>query len=302
LSVPPDKQKNILLCVLRDSVVKGSIRMSNPIITLLTDFGLRDHYVASMKGVILSLNPHATLIDVTHQVTPQDIHEGGFILANAYPCFPKGTIHLAVVDPGVGGSRRPILLVTEDHFFVGPDNGLFTFVMQREKRTRILSLTNPAYFLPRVSDTFHGRDVFAPVAGYLSRGIKPEAFGSRLRSPVRIDLREPSVRGNALTGEVVHVDAFGNLISNISEEALRSFSGMRPVVVRIGRRTIGRVRKSYGDGTRGEVMALVGSGGFLEISIREGNARSALRMQKGEKVKVELIAHSCFTTPCLAIS
>ncbi len=262
--------------------------MRNPIITLLTDFGLKDHYVASMKGVMLSINPHATLVDVTHQVAPQDIHEGGFILANAYPCFPRGTIHLAVVDPGVGGSRKPILLVTEDHYFVGPDNGLFTFVMQKEKRTKVLSLTNPAYFLPRVSDTFHGRDVFAPVAGYLSRGIKPEDFGSRLRSWVSLDVREPSVKGNALTGEVVHVDAFGNLVSNISEEALRGFSGKRPVMVRIGRRTIGRIGKSYGDGAKGEVVALIGSGGFLEVSVSEGNAQRALKIQKGEKVKVEV--------------
>jgi S-adenosylmethionine hydrolase len=262
--------------------------MRNPIITLLTDFGLKDHYVASMKGVILGINPRATVVDVTHQVNPHDIREAGFILVNTYHYFPKGTIHLAVVDPGVGGLRKPILLLAGDYLFVGPDNGLFTFVMQKEKRTKVLSLTNPAYFLHRVSNTFHGRDLFAPVAGHLSLGVKPEAFGRPLASWVRIEVEEPAVKETALIGEIVRVDTFGNLVSNISKGALRLFSGGRRVLVRIGRRSAGPLRRTYEEVERGEILALVGSGGFLEISVREGNAQKALRIRKGEKVKVEV--------------
>jgi S-adenosyl-L-methionine hydrolase (adenosine-forming) len=258
------------------------------IITLLTDFGTKDAYAASMKGVILNINPRATLVDITHQVAPQDIREGAFILASAYSYFPKGTIHLAVVDPGVGGPREPILAVTEKHYFVGPDNGLFTFVMGREKVTKVVSLTNPDYFLPKVSNTFHGRDVFSAVAGHLSRGIKADAFGSRLGSWVRIDIREPAVQGNTLIGEVVHIDAFGNLISNVAEKTLADFSEKRMIVVRTGRKAIRGIRKSYWEGKKGEVIALIGSGGYLEISVREGNAARTLKVKRGDKVGVEI--------------
>ena len=152
--------------------------MRNPIITLLTDFGLKDPYVASMKGVILRINPRCTLVDITHR-NPHDIEEGAFILANAYSTFPKGTIHLSVVDPGVGSPRKPILLVTKNYFFVGPDNGLFTFAAKREKVKQAIALTNPKFFLPQVSTTFHGRDLFAPVAAHLSLGVKPKDFWAR---------------------------------------------------------------------------------------------------------------------------
>jgi len=168
--------------------------MRKPIITLLTDFGTEDYYVASMKGVILKINPRCTLIDITHHVSPHDIKEGAFLLANAYSFFPKGTIHLSVVDPGVGGPRNPILIVTTNYFFVGPDNGLFLFALKREKVKKVVALTNQKYFLSQMSTTFHGRDLFAPVAAHLSLGVKPEAFGPELDSWTEIDFEKPRIR------------------------------------------------------------------------------------------------------------
>jgi hypothetical protein len=258
------------------------------IITLLTDFGTKDHYVASMKGVILTINPRATLVDITHQVPPHEIEEGAFILANAYSSFPRGTIHLAVVDPGVGSQRNPILLVTGNYFFLGPDNGLFTFIAQREKIRNAMTITNPKYFLSKVSNTFHGRDLFAPVAGHLSLGVRPESFGKRIDSWVRLSIPVPEVDGTCLTGQVVHIDSFGNLISNIDEKTLLDFCLNRPIMVRIGHKTVRTIKRSYWEGRKREPIALVGSGGFLEISVREGNAQRVLKAKKGDQVKVQI--------------
>ena len=260
--------------------------MRNSVITLLTDFGTKDHYVTSMKGAILNINPRCTLIDITHHITPHDIKEGAFILGNAYSSFPKGTIHLSVVDPGVGGLRKPILLVTTNYFFVGPDNGLFTFALKREKVKKAVALTNPKYFLSPVSNTFHGRDLFAPVAAYLSLGVKPEAFGPALNSWVELDFAKTRIREGRLIGEILHIDAFGNLISNIDKEQLFHFVKDHSFVIRVGKRTIRGLKKGYWEGKRNEAMALIGSGGFLEISVREGNAQKVLRVKKGDQVTI----------------
>jgi len=263
--------------------------MRNPVITFLSDFGTKDHYVASMKGTILNINPQCILIDITHQVTPHDIKEGAFILANAYSSFPKGTIHLSVVDPGVGSPRKPILIVTTNYFFVGPDNGLFTFALKREKVKKAVALTNPKFFLPNMSTTFHGRDLFAPVAAYLSLGIKPNEFGPKLNSWVELDLKKPKIKGEKLIGEIFSIDAFGNLISNINEEELFHFVKNHSFVNRIGGRTIQDLKKGYWEGKRNEPMALIGSGGFLEISVREGNAQKMLKVKKGDRIIIEII-------------
>ena len=260
--------------------------MRKSVITLLTDFGTKDHYVTSMKGAILNINPRCTLIDITHHITPHDIKEGAFILGNAYSSFPKGTIHLSVVDPGVGGLRKPILLVTTNYFFVGPDNGLFTFALKREKVKKAVALTNPKYFLSPVSNTFHGRDLFAPVAAYLSLGVKPEAFGPELSSWGEFDFKKPRIREGRLIGEILHIDAFGNLISNIDKEQLFHFVKDHSFVIRVGKRTIRGLKKGYWEGKRNEAMALIGSGGFLEISVREGNAQKRLRVKKGDQVTI----------------
>jgi len=260
--------------------------MKNPIITLLSDFGTQDHYVASMKGVILKINPGCHLVDITHQVNPQDVEEGAFILANAYSYFPKGTIHLSVVDPGVGGSRRPILLVTRDYFFVGPDNGLFTLVAHRDKIKQVVVLTNKKYFLPKVSRTFHGRDLFAPVAAYLSLGIRPKAFGYEISSMKEIGFQKPVAREGRLLGEILHIDAFGNVVSNIDEVRLFRFVQGRPFVIRAGKKSIHGLKEGYWEGKKGEPIALLGSGGFLEISVRDGDAQKILKVRKGDKIEI----------------
>jgi len=262
--------------------------MRNPIITLLTDFGLKDPYVASMKGVILSINPQCTLVDITHQVSPYDIKEGAFILAQAYSTFPKGTIHLSVVDPGVGSPRKPILFVTKNYFFIGPDNGLFTFALKREKLKKVIALGKMEFFLPEVSPTFHGRDLFAPVAAHLSFGIAPESFGRVIKSWNEISFPEPVLRQEKLIGEVVHIDTFGNLVCNIDYKNLLKFSKSRPFVIKIGKRTMRGLKKGYWEGRKDEPMALIGSGGFLEISIKEGNAQKVLKMKKGDRVQVQI--------------
>jgi S-adenosylmethionine hydrolase len=262
--------------------------MRNPIITLLTDFGAGDYYVASMKGVILRINPRCTLIDITHQVKRHDIKEGAFILANAFSSFPKGTIHLSVVDPGVGGPRKPILVVTPNYFFIGPDNGLFTLALLGEKVRQVIALTNSKFFLPRVSTTFHGRDIFAPVAAHLSLGIKPNAFGNEIDSWLEFFFQKPKLREGRLEGEVVHIDAFGNLVSNIDEQKFFRFVKDRPFVIRAGKKEIRGLEKGYWAGRKGELIALFGSGGFLEISVRERNAQKTLKVKEGNPITVTL--------------
>jgi S-adenosylmethionine hydrolase len=260
--------------------------MRSPIITLLTDFGLKDPYVASMKGVMLSINPQCTLVDITHEVCPHDIREGAFILAQAYSNFPKGTIHLSVVDPGVGGTRKPILVVTKNYFFVGPDNGLFTIALKEETVRQVVLLMNENFFLSEISATFHGRDIFAPVAAYLSSGVKPKSFGPPVKSWHKISFPGPVTKQGKLIGEVVHVDAFGNLVSNICQKDFLRFLEGGSSLIRVGRKTILGLRKGYWEGKKDELIALFGSGGFLEISVREGNAQTSLKVKKGDPVIV----------------
>jgi S-adenosyl-L-methionine hydrolase (adenosine-forming) len=262
--------------------------MKPSIITLLTDFGTRDHYVASMKGVILSINPRCTLVDITHQVRAHDVGEAAFILTNAYSYFPAGTIHLCVVDPGVGSPRKAILMMAGDHFFVGPDNGLFTLVAWREKIKGVIGLAHPRFFLPSVSATFHGRDIFAPVAAHLSLGVNPQAFGSITEDWVKLRVPQPRRRGKMLLGEIIHTDTFGNLITNVTERGVSEFTRGDPFLIRVGRRTLRGMRKGYWEGKPSEVMALIGSGGFLEISVRGESAQKALRLKKGDKIQIQL--------------
>jgi hypothetical protein len=189
-----------------------------------------------------------------------------------------------VVDPGVGGRRDPILLVTRNYFFVGPDNGLFTIVAQRDKAKQVVVLTNKKYFLSKVSRTFHGRDLFAPVAAHLSLGLKPDAFGCESRSLKELGFQEPVVKEGRLFGEILHIDAFGNLISNIDETRLFRFVQGRPFVIRAGRKSITGLKEGYWEGRRDELIALLGSGGFLEISVRDGNAQKILKVRKGDPI------------------
>jgi S-adenosylmethionine hydrolase len=255
------------------------------IVTLTTDFGLRDAYVAEMKGVMLGIAQAARqplqLIDVSHDVERHDITEGALALEAAAPCFPAGTVHLAVVDPGVGTSRRALAVAADRHVFVGPDNGLFTPFLAGPG-WRAFELTEPDYRLPVVSRTFHGRDVFAPAAAHVACGLDPARLGPPVTDPVRLAWPEVRSVGGAVAGAVVHTDRFGNLITSIHAGILERLDGL---VVRVGGRRVPLVG-TYGELSVGRPGALIGSSGRLEIAVREGNAATLLRAGRGTAVVV----------------
>ncbi len=261
--------------------------MKNPIITMLTDFGTKDYYVSAMKGVILSINPKCLLIDISHEVPKQDVKEGAFILGNAFSYFPKGTIHLAVIDPGVGSERKPILIRTENYFFIGPDNGLFTIAAMKDRVRKVIQLTNKRYFLSNISSTFHGRDIFAPVAGYLSLGIKPDVFGKEIGKWVKLDFSGPNIKGDKLLGEIIHIDSFGNLISNIDQDRFLKFINAHSFSIKVKNRKVSHIKRGYWEGRDKELIALFGSGGYLEIAVKDGSAKSILNAKKGDSIIVE---------------
>ena len=260
--------------------------ISRPLITLLTDFGTRDAYVASMKGVILSLNPEATLIDLSHEVPPQDIRAGALLLAAAAPFFPPETIHLAVVDPGVGGGRRALAARCQGCYWVGPDNGLFHFVFSEIPDLVPVSLENPAYFRPQVSATFHGRDIFAPVAAHLSLGVPLDRFGPRLTDPILLDLPQPVFTPTVINGEIISVDRFGNLISNIRFAQLSAWLEGTGLRLQAGPLTLTGLARTYAEVASGEFLALEGSHGFLEIACARDSA--ARRLGAGVGLAVEI--------------
>jgi S-adenosyl-L-methionine hydrolase (adenosine-forming) len=257
------------------------------IITLTTDFGTRDAYVAEMKGVILDIAAAAThavdLVDVTHEVAAHDVTEGALALEAAAPFFPTGSIHLAVVDPGVGTARRGLVVQTERATFVGPDNGLFTPFVEPAAGWRAYELTATEYRLRSVSRTFHGRDVFAPAAAHLAAGVPPDRFGARVLDPVRLSW--PTVRAvrGAVAGAVLHIDRFGNLITSIRAEALPELT--RDMRIRVGGRPLSLVG-TYGDLEPGQAGALLGSSGRLEVAVREGNAAAHFKARRGTPVVV----------------
>jgi S-adenosylmethionine hydrolase len=242
-----------------------------PVITLLTDFGTADYYVGAVKGAILSVNPNAIIVDITHEIPAQDIEVGAFMLLAAYKTFPAGTIHVAVVDPGVGSARRPIVVKTADQFFVGPDNGIFTYICDREHSHRTFHVTAEKYFRPDPSSTFHGRDIFAPVAAALSTGVAPEEFGPEINDEVRLPSLETPLR-------IIHIDRFGNCVTNIE-----AFEGKS---LTINGRTISSFRNFYGEASPGELFAIWGSAGFLEISINGGSAAQILGAQRGDTIRI----------------
>jgi S-adenosylmethionine hydrolase len=252
-----------------------------PIVTLTTDFGTRDAYVAAMKGVILGIAREARLVDVSHEVAAHDVTEGALALEAAVPFFPDGTVHLAVVDPGVGTTRRGLAIVTEVARFVGPDNGLFTPFLDRPG-WHAFELTAAEYRLRAVSRTFHGRDVFAPAAAHLARGVAPERLGPRVDDPVRLHWSSVRETHGAVAGTVLHVDRFGNLVTSIRAEA---FEGFGAITVRLAGRLLPFVG-TYGDLEPGQAGALVGGSGRLEIAVREGSAAARLRARRGAPVVV----------------
>lgn len=256
------------------------------IVTLTTDFGTRDPYAGIMKGMVLTANPGAKLVDITHEIPAQDIVNAAFTLVRAYNCFPAGTVHVAVVDPEVGGERKNIAIRTERHLFAGPDNGIFSMVLNREKPLEIREIINPPFVAERISETFHGRDVFAPCAGALSAGHDFAGIGPECETIVQLKYSRPLQNGNILTGEVVSVDSFGNLITNISEHTLRSFAGKQHVEVFFATERFTAIRRHYTEVPAGTALALFGSSGYLEISMNTGSARDYFMTATGAGVTI----------------
>lgn len=295
------------------------------VITLLTDFGNQDAYVGIMKGVIAGINPFANIVDICHSVPPQDVFNGAYLLYTSYKYFPRKTIHVAVVDPGVGSRRDIVCVETKDYFFLVPDNGLLSFIIQNEKPKSIFRITNNKYFLPSPSNTFHGRDVFAPVAAHLSLGAKPQQLGIKINQLEQLDIPKPvPKKAGQVEGQIIYIDRFGNLITNIKEEHMlnrergtgmwwqKSDVGSKKSEVRgkkpdafektskekmllkygtmettIGKKKIAGLSKTYTDVKAGESLVLIGSAGFLEVSINQGNAQRYFKADKGSKIIIE---------------
>lgn len=259
------------------------------VITLLTDFGNQDAYVGTMKGVIAGINPFANIIDICHSIPPQDIFSGAYLLYASYKYFPRKTIHVAVIDPGVGSKRDIICVETKDYFFLVPDNGLLSFILQEERPKSIFRVTNSKYLLPSPSSTFHGRDVFAPVAAHLSLGVKPRQLGIKINQLEQLDIPKPVHKKTGhVEGQIIYIDQFGNLITNITKEYIahleRNYEFMETT---IGKKKIVGLSKTYTDAKPREPLVLFGSAGFLEVSINQGNARKYFRVDRGNKVIIK---------------
>lgn len=256
------------------------------IITLLTDFGSQDAYVGIMKGVIAEINPSANVIDICHSIPPQDIFNGAYLLYTSYKYFPKKTIHVAVVDPGVGSTRDIICVETRDYFFLVPDNGLLSLIIQNERPKDIFRVTDNKYFLPSPSNTFHGRDIFAPVAAHLSKGVKPHQLGTRMNHLKRTNFPKPGYKKiGQLEGQIIAIDRFGNLITNITRPHIEALKiNEEYMKTKIGKRKITGLSNTYTDVEIGEPLALFGSAGFLEVSVNQGSAQKYFRVDKGGKI------------------
>jgi S-adenosylmethionine hydrolase len=271
------------------------------IITLTTDFGLTETYVAAMKGVILGINPDANLVDICHSIKPQNIPQAAFALSTAYRFFPKRTVHLVVVDPGVGTERRAIILRTPFADFVAPDNGVLSYVLQQSTAKPVenivdpqpielgpeleaVAITNPQFWRSPVSPTFHGRDIFAPIAALLSLGFPPIDFGEAITSVIMLPLPHPCQGPNGtLVGHILHIDSFGNLITNVKSEDLPETR--EAISIKVGSQVISGLSRTYADGKG--LLALIGSSGYLEIALKGGNAGSLLDAEVGNEIRIK---------------
>jgi S-adenosylmethionine hydrolase len=262
------------------------------IVTLTSDFGNKDSFAGSMKGVLLKINPQTQIVDISHEIGPQDIWEAAFTLKTAYNYFPKGTVHLAVVDPGVGSGRRPIIVVTESYYFVGPDNGIFSLIFQEAERLRVHHITASHYYLSSPGPTFHGRDIFAPVAAWLTKGIPSGNFGEEIEDYVKLNVPVPKKSPNGIDGHVIHIDRFGNLITNITftdiQTLLPEGANAELISISTAGKEIKGLKNFYAESTPGEPGAIINSSGYLEIFLFKQNARTALSIKRGETVKLTL--------------
>jgi S-adenosyl-L-methionine hydrolase (adenosine-forming) len=254
-------------------------------IALLTDFGTKDYFVGAMKGAILSINENVRLVDITHEIEPQNIKSAGFALRACYRNFPAKTIFVAVVDPGVGSSRRAILVVTDDYFFIAPDNGLLSFVFNETENFQVFELTNRRFWAPEISSTFHGRDLFTPVAAHLSGGVNPSEFGREITDFVRFEENKPrKISESEIEAEIIEIDRFGNLITNLKREDLPE-----RFVLESGANRIEKLRRFFAESGPGEIFMIFGSAGFLEIVAFQDSAKNILKAERGRKITVKVL-------------
>ncbi|HSE25675.1 MAG TPA: SAM-dependent chlorinase/fluorinase [Pyrinomonadaceae bacterium] len=261
----------------------GDTSSTVAVISLLTDFGVTDYFVGAVKGVILSINPSARLIDITHEIPPQDIEAAAFTLLASYQSFPPNTIHLAIVDPGVGSDRRPVIVSTDTATFVGPDNGIFSYVLEQVRDYEVFHIKEEQYFRTPMSSTFHGRDVFAPVTAALSRGLRADAFGPKITDPVVLPSLRPLPKKRGLEGRIIHVDTFGNCITNFTKADIPDNCQLLVKGKRI------KAFKQYfleQIGSRHELFAIWGSAGFLEIAATNKSAAKLLHAKRGDTLKL----------------
>jgi hypothetical protein len=259
--------------------------LTNPIITLTTDYGTNDHLVGVLKGVILKINPEARIVDITHEVTPFDLLDGALSIASAYSYFPPRSIHVVIVDPGVGTERRPILVTGQNHYFIAPDNGVLSGIYEKEHPVVVRHITSEHYFLQPVSRTFHGRDVFAPVAAWLSKNWQPASMGEEITDYKKFAMPKPKEADGLLKGVVQKVDTFGNLITNFRAEDLPAHAVEKGEVrLQIGSHPVTKFVPTFAQGAASEAVAYIGSSGFLEIAMNKGSAARTLGLGRGATV------------------
>lgn len=261
--------------------------MRKPILTLTTDFGLSDHYVGTMKGVILGICPEARIVDISHDVKPFEIGEGGYAIAQAYRYFPKKTVHVVVVDPGVGTARRPILMEAAGQYFVAPDNGVLAAIYGREEH-KIRLISNDAYFLKPVSRTFHGRDIFAPVAAHLASGVAPALLGKIVKDYLRPVFEKPQRTGKRTwMGRILRIDRFGNVVTNFHASEFPDLE-RRNFTLTVGLSAVEVMARSYAECGPGELFAIVGSSGYVEVSVGQASAAKAIGCETGAAVELRV--------------
>jgi len=264
----------------------------HPIIALLTDFGSSDGYVASMKGVILSIAPHASLIDITHDLPPQDVRHAGYVVWSCYRTFPQGTIFVCVVDPGVGTKRKILCASIGGYYFLAPDNGLLKYVLSSESSFKSVDVVNKKYFAKNISTTFHGRDIFAPAAAHLANGIPMKNFGPAIRvaQSKKLFIRIDDSSKSRVNGEILHIDRFGNIITNCLAKSLPK--SPKSIALRIGNRRITEQSLTYEAAGKGKLFITLGSSGLIEMSLKNGSAAKRLSAIRGQQVQFQLEHHA----------
>jgi S-adenosylmethionine hydrolase len=259
--------------------------MPKPVITLTTDFGTKDPYVAEMKAVILNISPNATIIDITHQIDKFNMKMGAYILASASPFFPKGTIHVAVIDPRVGTQRRALCIQTKNATYLGPDNGVLALAAKTQGIKHVYEIINPKLMMPRISNTFHARDIFSPAAAHLANGTPPTELGPQTKKIATPKFAKVTKSKNILAGEVIHIDDFGNIITNIEKKHFQTIKPGKMIRLKIGNTSFkAKFSKTYAEGKAKEPLALIGSHSFLEISINQSNAAKTLKIKDEDRV------------------